>query len=72
MPPLVAGLQDQNIRVATAAAYGLVAMLEDMDEDDIYVEELLTRFFERLRDGGSRSLQSHCLSGIARIAQVPG
>mmetsp|Transcript_11783 Transcript_11783/g.26684 ORF Transcript_11783/g.26684 Transcript_11783/m.26684 type:complete len:1134 (+) Transcript_11783:61-3462(+) len=72
MPPLVAGLQDQNIRVATAAAYGLVAMLEDMDEDDveIYVEELLTRFFERLRDGGSRSLQSHCLSGIARIAQV--
>mmetsp|Transcript_47794 Transcript_47794/g.113570 ORF Transcript_47794/g.113570 Transcript_47794/m.113570 type:complete len:1119 (+) Transcript_47794:106-3462(+) len=74
MPALIAGLGDQNIRVVTAASYGLVAMIEDMDEEDleVYIEDLLQRFFERLQEGRSRALSGYCISGIARIAQAAG
>eukprot|EP00927_Polykrikos_kofoidii_P021455 TRINITY_DN20285_c0_g1_i1.p1 TRINITY_DN20285_c0_g1~~TRINITY_DN20285_c0_g1_i1.p1 ORF type:complete len:1156 (-),score=256.68 TRINITY_DN20285_c0_g1_i1:242-3340(-) len=72
LPALIAGMRDDNIRVATAAVNSFSALAEELDTDDLeeYAEPALTILFERLQSKQSRILQEHCLSAIAAIAEV--
>eukprot|EP00930_Biecheleria_cincta_P082414 TRINITY_DN72149_c0_g1_i1.p1 TRINITY_DN72149_c0_g1~~TRINITY_DN72149_c0_g1_i1.p1 ORF type:complete len:1147 (+),score=299.97 TRINITY_DN72149_c0_g1_i1:25-3465(+) len=72
LPAILKGLDDPNVRVATAAASALSSLAEEMDEDDLepHIEELMTKLFTRLKLGPARTLQEACLSAIAALAEA--
>lgn len=72
LPAILKGLDDPNVRVATAAASALSSLAEEIDEDDLepHIEELMTKLFTRLKLGQVRTLQEACLSAIAALAEA--
>mmetsp|Transcript_30368 Transcript_30368/g.86919 ORF Transcript_30368/g.86919 Transcript_30368/m.86919 type:complete len:1132 (-) Transcript_30368:221-3616(-) len=72
LPKLVVGIDDPNIRVATAAVSAFCALGEELDSDALepQMDDLLQRLFNLLHRGESMALREHCLSGIAVIAEA--
>jgi len=70
---IVAGMKDENIRVATAAVTTLSAVVdEELDQENLepHIQVLLEGVIKLLGVGGSRCMQEQCLSGIAAIAKA--
>lgn len=72
LPAVTAGLDDTNIRVATNAATAFGSLGEEIDKDYLvpYADDLMTKFFARLHQGQTRSMQEACLSGIAVVSSA--
>eukprot|EP00928_Gymnodinium_smaydae_P042660 TRINITY_DN28694_c0_g2_i2.p1 TRINITY_DN28694_c0_g2~~TRINITY_DN28694_c0_g2_i2.p1 ORF type:complete len:1146 (+),score=367.54 TRINITY_DN28694_c0_g2_i2:83-3520(+) len=73
LPALLAGMHDQNLRVAKEAVISLEFIAEELDCDDLEdcAEGLLRTLFGHLAGAdGWPSLQEACLSGIATVAEI--
>lgn len=72
LPLIVQGVDDENPRVAAQAIDAFVKFGEELAQEDLepFLEALMTKLFQRLQSGQSRTMSENCLQGIAVIGEV--
>lgn len=72
VPAIVEGIADPNIRVAMQACSSFTPLAEELYPESLedHLQDLLKILFQRLQAGESRTMQEHCLSSIATVAEV--